>query len=39
MDSDDDALMMDVEPIPTIAKGKAKAFDRERPYDNENLPW
>jgi replication factor C subunit 3/5 len=36
---DDDTQMMDVEPIPALAKGKGKAIDRERPYENENLPW
>jgi replication factor C subunit 3/5 len=39
MDNDDDTRMMDVEPISTLAKGKGKAVDRDRPYDNENLPW
>lgn len=38
MDSDDDA-QMDVEPISAMVKGKEKAVDRERPYENENLPW
>lgn len=31
--------MMDVESVPALAKGKGKAIDRERPYENENLPW
>ena len=39
MDSDDDIQMTEVEPIPAIAKGKGKAVDHERPYENENLPW
>ncbi|TFK39827.1 P-loop containing nucleoside triphosphate hydrolase protein [Crucibulum laeve] len=39
MDSDEDTQMMDVEPIPTAAKGKGKAFDREVPSENDNLPW
>ncbi|KAJ7281444.1 P-loop containing nucleoside triphosphate hydrolase protein [Mycena rebaudengoi] len=31
--------MLDVEPISTAAKGKGKAVDRDRPFDNDNLPW
>ncbi|KAJ7180745.1 P-loop containing nucleoside triphosphate hydrolase protein [Mycena filopes] len=37
MDSDDE--MLDVQAIPTAAKGKGKAFDKDRPFENENLPW
>ncbi|RDB23513.1 Replication factor C subunit 3 [Hypsizygus marmoreus] len=37
MDSDEE--MIDVQPIPTLAKGKGKEVDHDRPYDNENLPW
>lgn len=37
MDSDDE--MIDVEQIPAVAKGKAKAVDNDRPFDNDNLPW
>lgn len=36
---DEDTDMLDLESIPTLEKGKAKAVDRDRPYDNENLPW
>ena len=39
MDSDNDSQMMDIEPISAITKGKGKAVDRERPYENDNLPW
>ncbi|KAJ7917490.1 P-loop containing nucleoside triphosphate hydrolase protein [Mycena leptocephala] len=38
MDSDDETLL-DVDQIPAAAKGKAKAIDRDRPFDNDNLPW
>ncbi|KAJ6619862.1 P-loop containing nucleoside triphosphate hydrolase protein [Mycena sp. CBHHK59/15] len=31
--------MFDVEKIPTAAKGKGKAVDNDRPFDNDNLPW
>ncbi|KAJ6591469.1 P-loop containing nucleoside triphosphate hydrolase protein [Mycena vulgaris] len=37
MDSDDE--MLDVESIPAASKGKGKAVDRDRPFDNDNLPW
>ncbi|KAF8075088.1 P-loop containing nucleoside triphosphate hydrolase protein [Lyophyllum atratum] len=39
MASDEDTQMMDVQPTPTLAKGKGKAVDREQPSENENLPW
>ncbi|KAG6918994.1 Subunit of heteropentameric Replication factor C (RF-C) [Tephrocybe rancida] len=39
MDSDEDTQMIDTEPLPSMAKGKGKAVDREQPYDNDNLPW
>jgi replication factor C subunit 3/5 len=38
MDSDEETLL-DVDLIPAAAKGKAKAIDRDRPFDNDNLPW
>ncbi|KAJ7130618.1 P-loop containing nucleoside triphosphate hydrolase protein [Mycena epipterygia] len=31
--------MFDVEQIPSAAKGKGKAVDKDRPFDNDNLPW
>jgi replication factor C subunit 3/5 len=37
MDSDDETI--EVDQIPAAAKGKAKAIDRDRPFDNDNLPW
>ncbi|KAJ7224165.1 P-loop containing nucleoside triphosphate hydrolase protein [Mycena pura] len=37
MDSDEE--MIDVQQIPTAAKGKGKAIDRDLPFDNDNLPW
>ncbi|KAJ7642750.1 P-loop containing nucleoside triphosphate hydrolase protein [Mycena polygramma] len=37
MDTDDE--MLDVEKIPAAAKGKGKAADKDRPFDNDNLPW
>ncbi|KAK0239151.1 P-loop containing nucleoside triphosphate hydrolase protein [Armillaria nabsnona] len=37
---DEDTEMMDVDAIPTSAKGKGKAVDSDvQPYDNDNLPW
>lgn len=40
MDNDED-VQMDVESIPTLAKGKGKAVDIETPLplDGDNLPW
>ncbi|KAF8892243.1 P-loop containing nucleoside triphosphate hydrolase protein [Infundibulicybe gibba] len=32
-------MITEVDPISRAAKGKGKAADRDRPYDNENLPW
>ncbi|KAJ6515053.1 P-loop containing nucleoside triphosphate hydrolase protein [Mycena vitilis] len=37
MDTDDE--MLDVGKIPAAAKGKGKAADKDRPFDNDNLPW
>jgi hypothetical protein len=40
--SDDEDVMMDVEPIPTLDKGKGKALDppgQSAPYGEDNLPW
>ncbi|KAF7370525.1 Replication factor C subunit 3 [Mycena sanguinolenta] len=37
MDSDDE--MLDVEQIPSAAKGKGKVIEKDRPFDNDNLPW
>ncbi|KAJ6518891.1 P-loop containing nucleoside triphosphate hydrolase protein [Mycena sanguinolenta] len=37
MDSDDE--MLDVQQIPFAAKGKGKVVEKDRPFDNDNLPW
>jgi hypothetical protein len=40
--SDDEDVMMDDEPIPTLDKGKGKALDppgQSAPYGEDNLPW
>jgi hypothetical protein len=40
MDSDEDAQMIDTEPLalPSFAKGKGKATDRLN-YEDDSLPW
>jgi len=38
MNSDDETTMMDVDPIPFSAKGKAKANGNQY-TDDETLPW
>jgi hypothetical protein len=40
--SDSEDAAMDVDPIPSSAKGKGKAVDppgNSAPYDDDNLPW